>query len=127
MNPKKNILLVDDDPLLSRLYETTLKAANYNVTTVSNGETALAEIDKSKPDLALLDIMMPKMNGIELLKKIKEDPKKSNMRVIILTNMARNTEEAKTAMQLGANDYMIKSETSLKELVGKVLEVIGQN
>ncbi len=120
MKPKKYILLVDDDPLLSKLYETTLKAADYEVITVSSGEAALAEINKKKPDLTLLDIMMPKMSGIEVLKKIKEDDGSKDMKVIILTNMARNTEEAKAAKDLGAHDYLIKSETSLKELVSKV-------
>ncbi len=125
MEPKKYILLVDDDPLLSRLYETTLKNAGYEVCTASNGEMALTEINKKKPNLALLDIMMPKMNGIELLKRIKEDKNNENIKIIILTNMGRNTEEAKNARDMGANDHLIKSETSLKELLSRVSAVLG--
>lgn len=125
MNPQKNILLVDDDPLLTKLYETTLKGANYEVRTASSGEVALTEIGKNKPDLIFLDIMMPKMTGIELLKKIKEDQSNQGIKVIILTNVAKNSGEAKIAQELGADDYLIKSDTSLKELVDKAQGAIG--
>lgn len=124
MNPKKYILLVDDDPLLSRLYETTLKGANYEVSTVSSGEVAISEINKKKPDLVLLDIMMPKMSGVDVLRKIKEDKTNETIRVVILTNLSHSTEEAKAVQKLGISDYLIKSETSLKELVNKVVSAI---
>jgi two-component system phosphate regulon response regulator PhoB len=124
MSTKKYILLVDDDPLLAKLYETTLKAANYDVSTVSSGELALSEIDKKRPDLMLLDIMMPKMSGVDVLKKIKENKKNDDLKVVILTNFGRNTEEAKAVHELGISDYLIKSETSLKELLEKALKVI---
>ncbi len=126
MDAKKYILLVDDDPLLTKLYETTLKGANYDVEVVSNGEMALTEIEKKKPDLVLLDIMMPKMSGIDVLKKIKENGANSAVRVIILTNMGHNTEEAKIVRELGISDYLIKSETSLKELVDKTIQAIAK-
>lgn len=124
MNPKKYILLVDDDPLLAKLYETTLKSANFDICTVSNGEAALVEIDKRKPDLILLDIMMPKMGGIEVLKRLKNSDSNKDILVIVLTNMGRDTEEAKTARDLGVNAHLIKSETSLKELVSKASSLL---
>lgn len=126
MNSKKYILIVDDDPLLAKLYEATLRAANYDVNIVSSGELALTEISKKKPDLILLDIMMPKMSGVDVLKKLRDENNYKDISVIILTNFGRTTEEAKAVQELGISDYLIKSETSLKELLEKVTKVTSK-
>ena len=121
---KKNILLVDDDPLIIRMYQNKLSKEGYTVKTAFNGEEALIQVMKEKPDLILLDIMMPKMNGVETLKALKGEPKTEMIPVIILTNLGDNPEDIKNAKEFGALDYLVKSEITLKELSERVKRVI---
>jgi len=121
---KKNILLVDDDPLIIRMYQNKLSKEGYTVKTAFNGEEALIQVMKEKPDLILLDIMMPKMNGVETLKALKGEPKTEMIPVIILTNLGDNPEDVKNAKDLGALDYLVKSEITLRELSERVKRVI---
>ena len=124
MKTNKYILLVDDDPLLSKLYEKKLKSAGYNIKTASDGEAAISKVSEEKPDLIILDVMMPKMNGIEVLKKLRADEKTRNIQVIILTNQDSSTEEMETLHKLGMHDCLIKSETSMTTLVDRVCKLI---
>ena len=125
MEPKKNIMLVDDDPLITKIYEKKLKAEGYGVVIESNGESAIITAEKKNPDLILLDIMMPKMSGIETLKILKEKVSTKNIPVIVLTNLGSNAEEMETAKILGAVNYLVKSETSLKKLIEEVKKIIS--
>ena len=124
---KKNILLVDDDPLIIRMYQNRLSNDGYEVRTASNGEEALIQVMKEKPDLILLDIMMPKMNGVETLKRLKAEPKTENIPVIILTNLGDNPKDIESAKRLGALDYLVKVETTLKKLLERVGQVVGSS
>lgn len=121
---KKNILLVDDDPLIIRMYQNKLSKDGYTVKTATNGEEAIIQVMKEKPNLILLDIMMPKMNGVETLKALKGEPKTEMIPVIILTNLGDNPEDVKSAKELGALDYLVKSEITLRELSERVKRVI---
>lgn len=124
---KKNILLVDDDPLVVRMYQNRLSNDGYAVRTASNGEEALIQVMKEKPDLILLDVMMPKMNGVETLKALKVDPNMKDIPVIVLTNLGDNPEDIENAKKLGALDYLVKAETTPKKLSERVEQVVGSS
>jgi len=121
----KIILLVDDDPLIIRMYQKKLSGDGYKVNTAFNGEEGLTSIKKEKPDLILLDVMMPKMNGVEVLKALKKDSESKGIPVIILTNLGDDDKEIQAAKDLGALEYLVKSDISLEELsdrVGKIID-----
>lgn len=121
---KKNILLVDDDPLVIRMYQNKLTKDGYIVNTASNGEECLIQIMKKKPDLILLDIMMPKMNGVETLKRLKEEEKTRMIPVIILSNLGDNPRDIEAAKKFGALDYLVKANITLKELSKRIKKAI---
>src|SRR5687768_14676909 len=105
----KRILLVDDDLTLSEMYAERLRAAGYSVTVAHDGEAGLKE-SKNKPDLILLDIMMPKMNGLDVLKNLQGDPETAKIPVVLLTALIQELDKAK-GITSGAVDYYVKSET----------------
>ncbi len=107
------LLVVEDDPLLSRMYQIIFSSNAYEVSIATDGADGLDQIRSWKPDLVLLDIMMPKLNGMEVLKKIKSDPEVRNIPVVVLTNLAGNT-DVQAALELGAVRYIIKSENKPK-------------
>lgn len=109
------ILIVEDDVLLSRMYVTIFTSKNYEVETAIDGQDALDKARTKKPSLILLDVMMPKLNGMEVLQKLKADPALKDIPVIILTNLAGDS-DVQTALQLGAVRYIIKSEHKPKEV-----------
>lgn len=117
---KKHLLIVDDDPLIARMYENKMQVDGYDVAVASNGEEALLAVRRKKPDLMLLDVMMPKMNGVETLKALKGDAETKNIPIIILTNLGDNPDDIEKAKSLGALDYLVKSKISLKELSERV-------
>jgi len=121
---KKTILLVDDDPLLSRSYEKQITNAGARVIVAFNGLEGLGNLKKEKVDLILLDLMMPKMNGYEMLKLVKEDPETKDIPVIILTNLNDRPEEIEKVKKLGGiKEYLNKSDLSL----GKLVEIISHH
>lgn len=120
----KKILLIDDDSLLLRMYATKLQADGYVVLEAANGQEGIAIAKKEKPDLILLDLMMPVMNGIETLKILKKDPDVKNIPVIVQTNVGDNKDDIQRTKEMGALDYLIKSETDLKKLSARVRDVL---
>lgn len=118
------VFLVDDDPLLVRMYQKKLETDGYEVSTASNGEDALSSIPKAHPDLVLLDVMMPKMNGLETLEKLKADESTKKIPVIMLTNVSSKDATTDKAMELGAATYLVKSDYTPKEIVQKVKEIL---
>jgi len=120
----KRVLLVDDDPLINRMYQKKLSQDGYQVDVTRNGEEALAHAKKSKPDIILLDLMMPKMGGVETLKLLKKDVQLKKIPVLILTNLEDRSGDKKKAKKLGAVDYLVKSEISLQDLSDIVKKTI---
>lgn len=120
----KKVLLADDDPLIIRMYQNKLTAEGYNVETAINGEEAMAMVLRNRPDIILLDVMMPKMNGVETLKALKADPRTADIPVIILTNLGDKEADAENAKKLGALDYLVKSEIELKDLSARIKRAI---
>ncbi|OGM54300.1 hypothetical protein A3E15_00675, partial [Candidatus Woesebacteria bacterium RIFCSPHIGHO2_12_FULL_42_9] len=103
------ILIIEDDPLMSRMYQKIFSFEGYEVDVAEDGEDGLAKVRSWGPNLILLDIMMPKMNGMEVLERLKSDPTTKKLPVVILTNLA-GQKDAETAMGKGAVKYIVKSE-----------------
>ena len=120
---KKLILLVEDDEFLAELYATKLKLENYEVALATDGEKGLKMIKEKKPDLILLDIILPKMDGFEILKAIKNEKELKDIPVILLTNLSQK-DEVKKGLDLGANDYLIKAHFMPSEVVKKIKQTI---
>lgn len=110
------ILIVEDDVFLSKMYSRKFQVAGYLVEIAHDGAEALNKVKESKPDLVLLDILLPKLNGIEVLDKLKSDPATKNIPVVMATNLS-TTDDAETALKKGAVKYIVKSEVTPSELV----------
>jgi DNA-binding response OmpR family regulator len=128
MSEKNKILLVEDDPMIVKMYQRKLIADGFELSLAFNGEEGLAALSKSRPDIILLDIMMPKMDGFEMLKKVKHDELWKDIPVVILTNLSDHPEDRKKSQQLGAADYWVKANISLKELSEETRKILnGKN
>lgn len=121
-DPKK-ILLVEDDKFLSEMYATKLTASGFDVEVSFDGQDALTKIKEKKPDLILLDIVLPKMDGFELLQFLRKDDSTKEILVIILTNLGQK-EEVEKGLKLGANDYIIKAHFTPTEVVAKAKKLL---
>lgn len=119
----KVLLIVEDDPLMSRMYQKIFTFEKYEVEVAHDGEEGLEKARKKSPTVILLDIMMPKMNGLEVLEQLKKDPDTKKIPVIILTNLA-GEKDAEKAMMMGAVKYIVKSEHEPKEVVKMVKEIV---
>lgn len=117
------VLMVDDDKMLLDMYAERLGLAGYNVIGVTNGEECLAKIQQVKPDIVLLDIMMPKVNGYDTLSSIKSDPATKDIPVIILSALVRDINKSR-AIEAGADDYIIKSEVMPADVIKKIESVL---
>ncbi len=121
---KKKILLVDDEPTLLGLMRKILKEEGFTVDIAENGETALKKVGTFKPDLVLLDIMMPGMSGVEVCQKMRDDPKTKDIKVVFLTVVPFTSAGVNVLHEFGALDYITKP-TETKELlkrIGKALK-----
>ena len=118
------IVLAEDEPTTSRLYSDALRRVGYEVEVAFDGEEAIQKLEdtKEKPTLAILDILMPKMSGLDVLKYIKQNPKLQRVPVVMLTNVAER-EDAEHALELGAVLYLTKIQYGPKEIVDKIGEI----
>jgi CheY-like chemotaxis protein len=124
-NKNFSILITEDDVMLRDMYKMRLEAEGYIIDTADNGLECLKKVKASKPDLILMDIMMPVMDGLTALKKLKSDPEMKDVPVIIMTVLIQE-EKRKEGIDLGAEDYLIKSETMPQDVVAKIKEVIAK-
>ncbi len=123
-SPKKTIVVLEDDTILQKLIVLELSTNNFNVFSASDGEEGLALIREKKPDLVLLDLIMPKVNGFEVLTALKADKTTENIPVIILSNLGQESDIEK-GKELGALDHFKKSGTDLyklSEMLHKILD-----
>jgi PleD family two-component response regulator len=116
---KIKIVLADDEKFIARAYTEGLTRAGFEVTSCPDGLDALEQVKKIRPDIVLLDLIMPGMTGFEVLKAMKEDPTLKDIPVLILSNLSQATDQDE-AKSLGAEEFVIKSEVSLEEVVNKV-------
>lgn len=117
------VLIVEDDPLMSRMYQKIFIFEKYEVETAFDGEEGFEKAKTTKPTIILLDIMMPKLNGLQVLEKLKLDPELKTIPVIMLTNLS-SEKDAENAMLKGAVKYIIKSQNEPKQVVEMVKEII---
>ena len=113
------ILIVEDDLLVSRMYQRAFISEGFNVDLAANGREGLKKAQEGRPDLVLLDIMMPEMNGLEVLSALKTDEALKAIPVVVLTNLS-GTRDAEAAMAKGAAEYLVKSEYKPREVVIRV-------
>lgn len=121
MNAK--ILLIEDDKTLAELLEKKFQASGYEVTVVMDGVKGLASIKEIKPDLVLLDIIIPSLNGYEILEAKRDDPQIKDIPVIIISNSGQPV-ELQRAIELGAQDYFIKAQIDPDEILSKVQAIV---
>jgi CheY-like chemotaxis protein len=121
----KTILLAEDDRFLRRAAETKLKQAGFDVRVAVDGEEALTFAREQAPDLMLLDLLMPKRDGLSVLKALKADTTTSAIPIVIISNSSKDL-EMQNASDLGAVDYWIKSNLSLQELCDRVQRLLGK-
>jgi DNA-binding response OmpR family regulator len=120
---KKRILLAEDDPFLIDIYTTKLKDSDFDVDTAANGEEILKKAKEIKFDLLILDIVLPHMDGWEIIGKIKSDPASKDLKVIILSNLGQK-EEVEKGMKLGAEKYLIKAHYTPSQVVEEIKKII---
>ncbi|MCC2631991.1 MAG: hypothetical protein K0S20_690 [Patescibacteria group bacterium] len=124
-NEGTTILLCEDDIILADLYTERLKQEGFNVVHASNGEDAVTFVREYFPALIILDIMMPKMNGLDVLKNLKSDPETQNIPVIIVTALVQEIEKISKMMNQ-ADAYIVKSEVLPGEIIERVKQKLGQ-
>lgn len=121
----KTVLIVEDEQSMQRALKNKLEHAGFSVQTASDGEGAIAALQAGKPDLVLLDLIMPKLDGISVLRQMKADDKLRPVPVVILTNLSSGDKVAE-AMQLGTFDFLVKANYSLDDVLRKVMERLGE-
>lgn len=120
---KVKVLIVDDDAFLSGIYATKLEIEGFEVITASDGEEGVAAALKELPSLILLDVLMPKLDGFETLRRLKSEPSTKDIPVIMLTNLGQK-EDIDKGLQDGAVDYLIKAHFVPAEAVDKIKKVL---
>ena len=118
-----HILIVEDEEFLVRALKDNLTSEGYTVSTASDGEEVFDVLKEKKPDLILLDLLLPKKNGFDVLKDMRSDPELKLIPVIILSNLGEDT-EIKRGLELGASDYFVKSQHPIQEVIEKAKEYL---
>jgi DNA-binding response OmpR family regulator len=122
---KNKVLIIEDDSFISDMYRLKLEAEGFNVKVAEDGQKGLEQLNKEKPDLVLLDVVMPKMDGFTVLQNIKEDPEIQDVPVVLLTNLGQK-DSVEKGLKMGALDYVIKAHFTPSEVVEKVREILNK-
>lgn len=122
----KKILLVEDDDTLANVYKTRLHAEGFDLRRVPNGEEALAAALEYKPDLILLDVMMPKVSGFDVLDILRNTPETTNTKVIMLTALSQDSDRQR-AEEMGVDDYLVKSQVVIADVIERIKHHLGIN
>lgn len=121
---KKKILLVEDDTALSAVYRSRLEIEGFDIREANNGEDALSATVEYRPDLILLDVMMPKISGFDVLDILRNTPETANVRIIMLTALSQPKDKER-AESLGVDDYLVKSQVVIGDVVARVKHHLG--
>ncbi len=119
----KTILFIEDESALQKTLGDALRQEGYEIVSALDGEIGLKLAKTKKPDLILLDLILPKVNGFEVLKELKGDPETKNIPVIVLTNL-EDMRDVEKSLELGATTYLVKAQYSLKEVIEKIKKAI---
>lgn len=122
----KRVLIVEDDTALYTMYAMELSIKGYDVSNVADGALGLEAVKTRRPDLVLMDLMLPNKNGLQILEEIKNDPEVKTTKVVMLTNFG-NDENISRALELGAEDYIMKYNIVPSELSEKVSSILGDS
>ncbi len=122
---KKKIALIEDDQLLVKMYKDALERDDYEVVVAHDGEEGLKLIKSEKPDLILLDIKMPKMDGFEMMREMKDNSEVNSIPIVVLTNYSAD-ENIAEALELGAREFDVKSDHTPNEVVDKVAKLLDK-
>lgn len=123
MTDKKKILLVEDDVFILELLADKLIKSGFEVSIAKNGEECMNVVKSLKPDVVLLDILLPKIDGFEILRQMKASQDLSNIPILIISNLGQK-EEIQKARDLGANDYIIKANFTTSEIIHKINNIL---
>jgi DNA-binding response OmpR family regulator len=121
---KKFILVAEDDPFYGNIFKTKLTWEGYDVILAVNGEETIRQVKMRKPDLLLLDLIMPVKDGFAALGEIKCDPDLKSIKVVVISNLSQEEDIVK-AKTLGADDYFVKTNISIQEMLEKVKQQVG--
>ena len=124
MDTKKRILLVEDDVALSAVYKSRLELEGFDTREVNNGEDALSSAHEYKPDLIVLDAMMPKISGFDVLDILRNTPETGNIKIVMLTALSQPKDKER-AENLGVDDYLVKSQVVIGDVVERVKFHLG--
>ena len=124
MDVRKKILLVEDDTALASVYRARLELEGFDVREVNNGEEALSATLEYHPDLILLDAMMPKISGFDVLDILRNTPETANVRIVMLTALSQPKDKER-AEGLGVDDYMVKSQVVIGDVVSRIKHHLG--
>ena len=119
MSKVAKILMIEDDIFLRKLYKDQIVRAGFDFIEATNGIEGVNKTKSEKPDLILLDLMLPRMNGFDVLRDIKENEDTKNIPVIVLSSLSHEA-DVKEALDLGAQDYLVKTEIRLSEVLIKI-------
>ncbi|MBI2038093.1 MAG: response regulator [Candidatus Magasanikbacteria bacterium] len=122
-NKQTHILIVEDDLFLAEIYQKKFEMEGFKVSMANNGEKALVDIKKKLPDLVLLDILLPKLDGFSVLEALKSDKATKDIPVILLTNLGQQ-DDVQRGLEKGAADYLIKTHFKPSEVVDKVRKIL---
>ena len=120
---KRKIIIAEDEPTLMDMYKLYFERAGFRVLNAENGRQCIDFAKNEKPDLILLDILMPKVDGWEVLEQLKTDETTKQIPILVFSNLGQ-TQEVQKGLDLGADDYVIKSDLTPKELLAKVEQMI---
>jgi len=121
----KTILFVEDESVLQKTFGEVLKQEGYEVISALDGQIGLRLAKEKNPDLILLDLILPKVHGFDVLKKLKEDKETQEIPVIVLTNL-EGIGDVDKALELGATTYLVKAQYTLEEVVEKIKKALGK-
>lgn len=121
---QKRILFVEDDDALASVYLVRLQAEGFEVQRVANGEDALAAAISFKPDLVLLDVMMPKVSGFDVLDILRNTPETANLKIVMLTALSQESDK-KRAEDLGVDEYLVKSQVVIGDVIERIKRHLG--
>lgn len=118
------VLVVEDEPFMMKIYKLKLKKAGFEVETAIDGQEALEKAQQGQFHIILLDLILPKVDGFQVLEQLKQNPQTAQIPVIVTTNLCQES-DIQNAKKLGAADYLVKSNVSINELVQKVSQAVN--
>jgi DNA-binding response OmpR family regulator len=121
---KVHVLLIEDDQFLSDIYRQKFEMEGFRVTSVENAEAGITAVRKKKPDIVLLELLMPKVDGFTVLETLKEHKTTHHIPIILLTNLGQK-EDVERGLAMGADDYLIKAHFKPSEIVDKVKHILN--